>query len=92
MRAGPRGLRLEGPPTRRSRIGASRLFAAEKTLLPDSNRRHLFDVAVNPGDGTLDAVVQDARLSGFGYDTIALTQSTDGGQSWSPLVRIIPGL
>jgi hypothetical protein len=35
--------------------------------------------------------VQDARFSGFGYDTIALTQSTDGGQSWSPLVRIDPG-
>jgi hypothetical protein len=48
-------------------------------------------VAVNPGDGTLYAVVQDARLSGFGYDTIALTQSTDGGQGWSPLVRINPG-
>jgi hypothetical protein len=40
MRAGPWGLRLEGPPTRRSRIEASRPFAAEKTLLPDSNRRH----------------------------------------------------
>jgi hypothetical protein len=34
--------------------------------------------------------VQDARFSGFRYDTIALTQSTDGGQSWSPLVRINP--
>jgi hypothetical protein len=39
-------------------------------------------VAVNRGDGTLYAVVQDARFSGFRYDTIALTQSTDGGQSW----------
>jgi hypothetical protein len=35
--------------------------------------------------------VQDARFSGFRYDTIALTRSTDGGQSWSPLVRINPG-
>ena len=48
-------------------------------------------MAVNRGDGTLYAVVQDARFSGFRYDTIALTQSTDGGQSWSPLVRINPG-
>jgi hypothetical protein len=48
-------------------------------------------VAVNRGDGTLYAVVQDARFSGFRYDTIALTRSTDGRHSWSPLVRIDPG-
>ena len=48
-------------------------------------------MAVNRGGGSLYAVVQDARFSGFRYDTIALTQSTDGGQSWSPLVRIDPG-
>jgi hypothetical protein len=42
----------------------------------------LFDVAVNRGDGTLYAVGRDARFSGSRYDTIALTQSTDGGQSW----------
>jgi hypothetical protein len=41
----------------------------------------LFDVAVNPGAGTLYAVVRDPRFSGFRYHTIALTQSTDGGQS-----------
>jgi hypothetical protein len=51
----------------------------------------LFDVEVNRGDGTLYAVVRDARFSGLGYDTIALTRSTDGGHSWSPLVRINPG-
>jgi hypothetical protein len=51
----------------------------------------LFDVAVNRSNGNLYAVVQDARPSGFRYDTIALTQSTDGGRSWSPLVRINPG-
>lgn len=51
----------------------------------------LFDVAVDRADGTLYAVVQDARFSGFGYDTIALTRSTDGGASWSPLVRVNPG-
>ena len=51
----------------------------------------LFDVAVDRNDGTLYAVMQDARFSGFGYDTIALTRSTDGGTSWSPLIRINPG-
>ncbi|MGH9153715.1 MAG: sialidase family protein [Acidimicrobiales bacterium] len=51
----------------------------------------LFDVAVDGGDGTLYAVVQDARFSGFGYDTIALTRSTDGGATWSPLVRLNAG-
>ena len=51
----------------------------------------LFDVAVDHADGTLYAVMQDARLSGFRHDTIALTRSTDGGVSWSPLVRINPG-
>jgi hypothetical protein len=91
MRAGPRGLRLEGPPTRGSRVGASRPFAAEKTFLPVSTGDILFDVAVNRGDGTLYAVVRDARFSGLGYDTIALTRSTDGGHSWSRLVRINPG-
>jgi hypothetical protein len=98
MRAGPWGLRLEGPPTRRSRIEASRPFAAEKHSCPIRTGDILFDAAVNRGDGTLYAVVQDARFSGFRYDTIALTQSTDGGQSWStdggqswsPLGRINP--
>jgi hypothetical protein len=91
MRAGPWGLRLAGPPTRRSRIGASRLLRLREHSCPIRTGDILFDVAVNPGDGTLYAVGLDARFSGFGYDTIALTQSTDGGQSWSPLVRIDPG-
>ncbi len=51
----------------------------------------LFDVAVDRADGTLYAVVQDARPSGFSYDTIALTRSTDEGASWSPLARINAG-
>jgi len=51
----------------------------------------LFDVAVDRFDGTLYAVVQDARFSGFRYDTIALTRSTDGGVTWSPLARVNPG-
>jgi hypothetical protein len=35
--------------------------------------------------------VQEARFSGFLYDTITLTHSTNGDQSWSPLVRTNPG-
>jgi hypothetical protein len=51
----------------------------------------LFDVAVNRTNGNLYAVWQDARFSGFRYDTIAFSQSTNGGQSWSAPVRINPG-
>ena len=51
----------------------------------------LFDIAVDEANGNLYAVVQDARFSGFRYDTIAFTQSTDGGRTWSALVRVNPG-
>jgi hypothetical protein len=51
----------------------------------------LFDVAVNRTNGNLYAVWQDARPSGLRYDTIAFSQSTTGGQSWSAPVRINPG-
>jgi hypothetical protein len=51
----------------------------------------LFDVAVNRSNGNLYAVWQDARFSAFRYDTIAFSQSTNGGESWSAPVRINPG-
>jgi hypothetical protein len=51
----------------------------------------LFDVAVNRDNGNLYAVWQDARFSGFRYDTIAFSQSTNGGRSWSAPVRINAG-
>jgi hypothetical protein len=46
------------------------------------------DVAVNETDGRLYAVWQDARFSGFQNDSIAFSQSLDGGRTWSEPVKI----
>ncbi|MDJ0951173.1 MAG: sialidase family protein [Alphaproteobacteria bacterium] len=46
----------------------------------------IFDVAVDPKNGTLYAVWQDSRFTGF--DQIAYAVSKDGGDTWSPTVRI----
>ena len=46
----------------------------------------LFDVAVDPDNGNLYVVWQDARFTGF--DQIAYSQSTDDGFTWSEPVRI----
>jgi hypothetical protein len=46
------------------------------------------DVAVNERDGRLYAVWQDARFSGFANDSIAFSQSLDGGLTWSAPVKI----
>jgi hypothetical protein len=46
------------------------------------------DVAVNRSNGRLYAVWQDARFGGFQNDSIAFSQSLDGGRSWSDPVKI----
>ncbi len=46
----------------------------------------LFDVAVDADDGTLYAVWQDFRFTGF--DQIAFMQSKDDGETWSNPIRI----
>jgi hypothetical protein len=46
------------------------------------------DVAVNPGNGRLYAVWQDARFSGFENDSIAFSQSRDGGRTWSDPIKV----
>ena len=46
----------------------------------------LFDVAVDPRKGTLNAVWQDFRFAGF--DQIAFMQSKDGGETWSNPIKI----
>jgi hypothetical protein len=46
------------------------------------------DVAVNPDNGRLYAVWQDARFSGFENDSIAFSQSRDGGRSWSDPIKV----
>lgn len=46
----------------------------------------LFNVAVDPSNGSLYAVWQDARFTGV--DSIAFTRSTDGGLTWSAPIKI----
>jgi hypothetical protein len=46
------------------------------------------DVAVDPASGRLYAVWQDARFNGGAADAIALSQSLDGGFTWSAPVKV----
>ena len=46
------------------------------------------EVAVNRTNGNLYAVWMDARFSGFTHDSIAFSQSTNGGQSWSAPIQV----
>jgi hypothetical protein len=48
----------------------------------------LFDVAQDPHSGALYAVWEDARFSDGQYDSIAFSQSTDGGNTWSTPIAI----
>jgi hypothetical protein len=45
------------------------------------------DVAIDPRNGTLYAVWLDARFSAGQHDDIALSMSTDGGDTWTPPVK-----
>jgi hypothetical protein len=46
------------------------------------------EFAANPVNGNIYAVWQDARFSTTGTSKIAFSQSTDGGLTWSPVIRI----
>jgi BNR repeat-like domain len=46
------------------------------------------DIAVNEEDGSLYAVWQDARFSDFENDSIAFSQSLDGGLTWSDPIKV----
>jgi hypothetical protein len=46
------------------------------------------EFATNPVNGNIYAVWQDARFSPAGASKIAFSQSTDGGLTWSPVIRI----
>jgi hypothetical protein len=48
----------------------------------------LADVAVDPSNGNLYAVWQDARFSNFQYSSIAFSMSTNGGVTWSTPIKI----
>ena len=46
------------------------------------------EFAANPVNGNLYAVWQDSRFRPTGASKIAFSQSTDGGLTWSPVIRI----
>ena len=46
------------------------------------------DFAANPVNGNVYAVWQDGRFGSTGNAKIAFSQSTDGGLTWSPVIRI----
>jgi hypothetical protein len=48
----------------------------------------LAQITVDPNNGDLFVVWQDARFTGGSVDAIALSRSTDGGQTWSAPVRV----
>jgi hypothetical protein len=49
---------------------------------------NLFDVAVDPHNGNLYAVWQDARFSNSQHDSIAFSMSTNGGSTWSAPLQV----
>jgi hypothetical protein len=45
-------------------------------------------IAVDPRNGTLYVVWEDARFSGYAYDSVALSLSTDDGLTWSAPIQV----
>lgn len=46
------------------------------------------DIAIDPKNGELYVVWEDARFSNGAYDEVALSKSTDGGLTWSAPERV----
>lgn len=46
------------------------------------------DIAVDPSSGALYVVWQDARFGGGQFDSIAFSQSLDGGLTWSRPIKV----
>jgi hypothetical protein len=57
---------------------------------PDMRTGALPTAAVDPTSGVLYAGWQDTRFRTRGLNDIVLSRSTDGGQTWSSLVRVNP--
>lgn len=65
------------------------------TGLPVRTADFILDAAVDPTNGNLYAVWEDARFSGGAYNDAALITSTDGGHTWSstiPVPRALTGV
>jgi hypothetical protein len=82
-----------GKPRRVQKLQSLALFRAFGTLTPDTNQGVrtgdiLFDVAVDPANGNLYAVWQDARFSGFSRDEIAFSMSVNGGTTWTAPIKV----
>jgi hypothetical protein len=89
-----------GPAIRAAKMQSLALFRPFGVIDPDSDTDEgvrtedvIPEVGVdrNPGSsavGTLYAVWQDARFSGFSHDEIAFAQSRDGGFTWSTPIKI----
>ena len=75
----------KGRPIRTNKLQAVGVVTPDSQT-PVRDGSVLFDVAVDPGNGTLYAVWQDARFSGF--DEVAYSESVDGGLTWTAPVKI----
>lgn len=78
----------DGGNTFEPRVEISSLLATEP---PDMRTGGLPSAAVDPLTGHLYAAWQDTRFRSDGLNDIVLSRSTDGGGSWSPVVKITPG-
>jgi hypothetical protein len=58
------------------------------TSLPVRTANFIPDAAVDPTNGHLYAVWEDARFSGGAYNDAALVTSTDGGHTWSSPISV----
>jgi hypothetical protein len=56
--------------------------------LPVRDASILFDVAVDPMNGNLYTVWQDARFSGMQIEQVAFSMSSDGGFTWSAPIKV----
>lgn len=56
--------------------------------LPVRDASILFDAAVDPEDGKLYAVWQDARFSGMEIEQVAFSMSSDGGFTWTEPIKV----
>jgi hypothetical protein len=71
-------------------IRAARIFSngavTPDDMVPVRDASILFDVAVDPVNGSIYAVWQDTRFSGF--EEVAFSMSTDGGYTWSTPIKV----